>query len=206
MAATKAKQLDEEAVADEPRGLDDPVTRVPGVTEALAAALGKGLKIVTAGDLLRHYPRRYEDRTHFKAIADIRHGESVTIRGKVINVENIPTRTRVTLTKVALDDRTGIAFLVFFNQWYLKKQFEKLRGKEVVAYGKSSRSGRGGLDMTDVEWEALSDGTDALSSGRIVPVYPASEGVLAGSPAPRSLGLPGTLRRASGRDAAAAPA
>ena len=180
MTATKAKLLDEEAVADEPRGLNDAVTRVPGITEAMAAALGKGLKIWTAGDLLRHYPRRYEDRTHFKAIADIRHGESVTIRGKVINVENIPTRTRVTLTKVALDDRTGIAFLVFFNQWYLKKQFEKLRGKEVVAYGKASRSGRGGLDMTDVEWEALSDGTDALSSGRIVPVYPCSEGVIQG--------------------------
>ena len=163
-----------------PRLLDDPVTRVPGVTEAMAASLGKGLKIFAAGDLLRHYPRRYEDRTHFKAIADIRHGESVTIRGKVINVENIPTRTRVTLTKVALDDRTGIAFLVFFNQWYLKKQFEKLRGKEVVAYGKASRSGRGGLDMTEVEWEALAEDKDALSSGRIVPVYPACEGVLQG--------------------------
>ena len=180
MAAATAKLSDEAAEAEEARVLDDPVTRVPGVTEAMAAALGKGLKIFAAGGLLRHYPRRYEDRTHFKAIADIRHGESVTIRGKVVNVENIPTRTRVTLTKVALDDRTGIAFLVFFNQWFLKKQFEKLRGKEIVAYGKSSRSGRGGLEMTEVEWEALSDGTDALSSGRIVPVYPASEGILQG--------------------------
>ena len=180
MAAATAEQQDEAAEAEEPRSLDDPVTRVPGVTEAMAASLAKGLKIFVAGDLLRHYPRRYEDRTHFKAIADIRHGESVTIRGKVINVENIPTRTRVTLTKIALDDRTGIAFLVFFNQWYLKKQFEKLRGKEIVAYGKSSRAGRGGLEMTEVEWEALSEDKDALSSGRIVPVYPASEGILQG--------------------------
>ncbi|MBV9850961.1 MAG: DEAD/DEAH box helicase, partial [Armatimonadetes bacterium] len=180
MAAATAKNQDEAAGAHEPRSLDDPVTRVPGVTEAMAAALGKGLKIFTAGDLLRHCPRRYEDRTHFKAIADIRHGESVTIRGKVINVENIPTRSRVTLTKVALDDRTGIAFLVFFNQWYLKKQFEKLRGREVVAYGKASRSGRGGLEMTDVEWESLSEDKDALSSGRIVPIYPACEGVVQG--------------------------
>ena len=158
--------------------LDDPVQRLTGISESFAATLGKGLGIFTTGDLLKHYPRRYEDRTHFKPICDIRHGESVTISGKVVSVENIPTRTRVTLTKVAIDDRSGIAFLVFFNQWYLKKQFEKLRGKTIVAYGKASRSGRGGLDMTDVEWEAPEDDADALSSGRIVPVYPLTEGAL----------------------------
>ncbi len=163
---------------DAERSLDDLTVCLPGVSEQFAAALGKGLGIHTVGDLLRHYPRRYEDRTHFKPICDIRHGESVTISGKVINVENIPTRTRVTLTKVAVDDRSGIAFLVFFNQWYLKKQFDKLRGQTIVVYGKASRSGRGGLDMTEVEWEAVEEDKDALSSGRIVPVYPLTEGVL----------------------------
>ena len=176
-----AKDLAEDAEPlEEPveKSLDDLVTRLPGVTEQFAATLGKGLAVHTVGDLLRHYPRRYEDRTQFKPICDVRHGESVTISGKVISVENIPTRSRVTLTKVALDDRSGIAFLVFFNQWYLKKQFDKLRGKVIVAYGKSSRAGRGGLDMTDVEWEAPEDDKDALSSGRIVPVYPLTEGAL----------------------------
>ena len=172
------EQTDEMPEATPVPSLDDPVQRLPGVTEQFAAALGKGLGIFTTGDLLKHYPRRYEDRTHFKPICNIRHGESVTISGKVVSVENIPTRTRVTLTKVAIDDRSGIAFLVFFNQWFLKKQFEKLRGKMIVAYGKASRSGRGGLDMTDVEWEAPEDDADALSSGRIVPVYPLTEGVL----------------------------
>lgn len=167
----------DEDTAAEARTLDDPATAVPGVTEAFAAALGKGLKIFSARDLLFHYPRRYEDRTHFKQICDIRHGEAVTISGKVVSVENIPTRTRVTLTKIAIDDRSGIAFLVFFNQWFLKKQFDKLRGQMIVAYGKASRSGRGGLDMTDVEWEPLAEDKDALSSGRIVPIYPLSEGV-----------------------------
>ncbi len=175
-AALELAEGVEEAMASPT--LDDPVQRLAGVSESFAATLGKGLGIFTAGDLLKHYPRRYEDRTHFKPICDIRHGEAVTISGKVVSVENIPTRTRVTLTKVAIDDRSGIAFLVFFNQWYLKKQFEKLRGKTIVAYGKASRSGRGGLDMTDVEWEAPEDDADALSSGRIVPVYPLTEGAL----------------------------
>jgi len=165
---------------DGERSLSDLTVCLPGVSEPFAVALGKGLNIFTVGDLLKHYPRRYEDRTHFKPICDIKHGESVTISGKVIGVENIPTRTRVTLTKIAIDDRTGIAFLVFFNQWFLKKQFDKLRGKTVVAYGKASRSGRGGLDLTDVEWEAPEEDKDVLSSGRIVPVYALSAGLLQG--------------------------
>ena len=160
--------------------LESPVSDIAGVGEGMAAALAKGLQIHTVRDLILHYPRRYEDRTHFKPICDIRHGESVTISGKVIGVENIPTRSRVTLTKIAIDDRTGIAFLVFFNQWFLKKQFDKLRNQKIVAYGKASRSGRGGLDMTEVEWEAWEEDKDALSANRIVPVYPLTEGIMQG--------------------------
>jgi ATP-dependent DNA helicase RecG len=159
------------------RSLDDPIALVGGVGEGFAASLGKSLQLHTVSDLLRHYPRRYEDRSYFKPICDIRHGEAVTISGKVVSVENIPTRSRITLTKVAIDDRTGIAFLVFFNQWFLKKQFEKLRSRKIVAYGKASRAGRGGLDMTDVEWEVWEEDKDALSANRIVPIYPLSEGV-----------------------------
>ncbi len=170
-------QNDEDTQEEIGLSLDDAVTQVRGVNETFGAALGKGLNIRTVRDLLFHYPRRYEDRTHFKPICDIRHGESVTISGKVVGVENVPTRSRVTLTKIAVDDRTGIAFLVFFNQWFLKKQFDKLRGQKIVAYGKASRSGRGGLDMTEVEWEAWEEDKDALAANRIVPVYPLTEGI-----------------------------
>ncbi len=180
MPTQAVSREEEQEAAPEALSLDNPLTAIAGVTESFAASLGKALGLWTVRDMLAHYPRRYEDRTHFKQICDIRHGEAVTISGKVIGVENIPTRTRVTLTKIAIDDRSGIAFLVFFNQWYLKKQFDKLRGQKVVAYGKASRSGRGGLDMTDVEWEAWEEDKDALVANRIVPVYPLSEGVQQG--------------------------
>ncbi|HEX5323976.1 MAG TPA: hypothetical protein VFW40_09330, partial [Capsulimonadaceae bacterium] len=159
--------------------LTDNLSDTSLVTEAFAATLAKNLKLTTVRQLLYHFPRRYEDRTHFKRIADVRHGEAVVVNGKVINVENVPTRSRLVLTKVAIKDSSGIAFLVFFNQWFLKKQFEKLRGKTIVAYGKSSRSAVGrGLELTEVEWEALADdGEDALSANRIVPIYPGTEGV-----------------------------
>lgn len=158
-------------------GLDEPISSLTGVSTALAAALGKSLDLHTIGDLLRHYPRRYEDRTQFKRIIDIRHGDAVTIRGKVVGCENIPTRSRMTLTKVAVDDGSGTIFLVFFNQWFIKKQFEKMRGSVIIVYGKASRQGRG-VEMSDVEWEPYDTTKDPLSVDRIVPIYPAAEGIV----------------------------
>ena len=157
-------------------GWEAPITAVKGVTDAFAAVLGKGLKLWTVGDLLAHYPRRYEDRTHFKRILDVRHGEAVTVMGKVLNAENVPTRSRVTLTKVGIEDEGGVAYLVFFNQWYIKKQFDKIRGQKIVVYGKASRMGRN-LDLTEVEWEPFEEDKDALAANRIVPIYPLTEGV-----------------------------
>lgn len=158
--------------------LDDPVSSLPGVPTAFAETIGKALGLVTVANLLSHYPHRYEDRTQFKRIADVRHGDQVTIRGKVTACENIPTRSRLTITKVTIDDGSGAASLVFFNQWYVKKLFAKLIGGLVIAYGKASRANRGLLELSDVEWEGYDPSRDPLSADRIVPIYRSSEGVV----------------------------
>ena len=146
---------------------------------ALAGKLRDGLQLITLGDALQHYPRRYEDRTHFKSVAEVRHGEMVTLTGRVARVENIPTRTKLMITRVTLRDDSGICSLVFFNQWFLKKQFEKLSGAQIIAFGRASRSQARGLELSEVEWEMVDDegGTESLNSNRIVPVYPLAEGV-----------------------------
>lgn len=157
--------------------VDAPIGDLPGVPTAVASTLESALGLKSIGDLLKHYPRRYEDRTQFKLIADVRHGDLVTIRGKVASCENIPTRSRMTLTKVGIDDGSGTAYLVFFNQWFVKRQFERYKNRTIIAYGKASRAGRAALELSDVEWEPYDHGHDALSADRIVPIYPAAEGV-----------------------------
>jgi len=69
-----------ESVSGPLRSLDDEVQYVKGVGPSGAQILAK-LGIVTVGDLLRHIPRRYEDRTHFRRISDLVPGESATIQG-----------------------------------------------------------------------------------------------------------------------------
>jgi ATP-dependent DNA helicase RecG len=153
------------------------------VGEKLAETLAK-LEIRTVGDLLTHYPHRYEDRSRFATIAQVRDGETALLSGKVTAVENRPTSRGLVLTRVSLDDGSKtVATLVWFNQWRLKQTFEKLLGKKIVAYGTIKR-GYAAVEMPQPEWEALPDGSDAiegsLALGRIVPIYPATEGIAQG--------------------------
>lgn len=161
------------------RSLDDEVQYVKGVGPSFAAVLGK-LGIRTAGDLLRHIPRRYEDRTHFRRIGDLRPGEQATVRGKVVAVEtSASNRRNLAISRVVLDDGTGVAQLIFFGQPYLQKVFDKLAsgGRSIVVYGLAKRAGFGPIEIERAEWEELADEGDGLSTNRIVPIYPATEGI-----------------------------
>lgn len=156
---------------------DLPVTKLKGIGEKLAETLWK-LQIRTLADLVGHFPRRYEDRTRFVKIGDVRDGEFATILGKVTAVENKPLRNKLVITKVTLDDGSRVvASLTWFNQWRMKATFEKLIGKQVVAYGQVKR--RYAPELNTPEWEAIDEdgAVDSLAIGRIVPVYPLTEGL-----------------------------
>jgi ATP-dependent DNA helicase RecG len=166
--------------SDRSAGIDVDVRFVKGVGERLGKALGK-LGIFTASDLLAHYPSRHEDRTHFRHISQLKQGETATIRGKVLVADATRTpRSQTLLTKVAIGDGTGTASLIFFNQWYLKNRFVKLLGKDIIVYG-TAQFGSRGIELANPEWEEINDEGDSLSSNRIVPVYPLTEGVFQGS-------------------------
>ncbi|MHB0913696.1 MAG: ATP-dependent DNA helicase RecG [Armatimonadota bacterium] len=158
--------------------LDTDVRYVKGVGERLGKLLGK-MGIFTARDLLAHYPHRHEDRTHFRRIGELVPGESATVRGKVMVADNVRTpKSGMLLTRVAIQDGSGVVSLVWFNQWYLKNKFIKLLGKEIVVYG-TAQHGVRGLEMVGPEWEEV--GLDNLSANRIVPVYPLTDGLFQGS-------------------------
>lgn len=155
--------------------LDSEVRYLKGVGPNLARILQK-LGVYTVRDLLYHIPRRHEDRTRFARISQLRHGEAATIMGTVVTADNAPTRSRLTITKVAVDDGSGVAVLTWFNQKFRKEQFLRLRGKTIVAYG-VVQAGRWGIEIPNPEWEPANEDADPLSSGRVVPVYPLTEGL-----------------------------
>ncbi len=162
---------------DHVAGLEDSLQFLKGVGPQVAATLEK-LELRTVGDLLRHLPRRWEDRSHFRRVSDVQSGEYVTVRGRIIAATTKYPKPRVQITEVLLDDEGSALKLLWFNQPYLEKTFKTLQlgNRSVVAYGQARRSGWA-IEIQNPEWEELGEDGDTLSANRIVPIYPATEGI-----------------------------
>ena len=72
--------------------LEQKVQYIKGVGPKKSQALAR-LGIVLVYDLLTYYPRRYEDQSNLRTIADSVPGEEATVSGVIISVtESCPRR------------------------------------------------------------------------------------------------------------------
>ncbi|AWR87356.1 ATP-dependent DNA helicase RecG [Meiothermus taiwanensis] len=184
----KALELLGEQVAPSPPSRPEPPAARPGTLEAVsfdtpveALYLGPGgrkklaeLGIRTLRDLLHYYPRRYEDRRTLQSIREAPDGAKATVVGKVLSRELVKTpRKGLQLVQVRFMDAWGWKFTgVWFNQPWVLKQLPE--GASLVLSGRVQK--RGGVTSLMVEYFE-DEGGESLSTGRIVPVYPAKEGV-----------------------------
>src|SRR5579862_4386931 len=122
--------------------LDDSVQFLKGVGRPGALILNK-LGLFTVEDLLRHIPRRWDDRTRFRKAADVMHGETVSLHGIASSVETKRPKPKITVTEVILNDGGSPLKLVWFNQPYMERLFAPLVAakKSVVVYGQIKRNG-----------------------------------------------------------------
>jgi len=142
---------------------------IKGVGPHKANLLTK-LEIFTIGDLLEHYPRRYEDRSKLKMINALSDGQMETFRGTVIGTVESKPRRGLNITKISVGDCTGVAHLVWFNQPHMKKKYQP--GMEVIASGKIKTVYQVEVMSPEIE---LMNGSEVLDTGRIIPIYGANE-------------------------------
>src|SRR5262245_26094269 len=143
---------------------------VKGVGPQRAAALAK-LGVATSEDLLFYVPVRYEDRSRFARIADLRPGMRVSVSGTVA-VAGLRRARRMTLYEIRLEDDTGRLKALWFNQPFLKDVLP--RGTRVVLFGTVEPDDYGGghLMLSSPQYEVLSDDEGpGVHTGRIVPIY-----------------------------------
>lgn len=162
---------DVEAALEAQEALGKDVTAVKGVGDVMAKRLAR-LEIETVEDLLYHLPRRYDDFGELKSINRLEYGKEVTIVAVVQEVEARRTRSGKPLVQVTVGDATGSIQATWFNQPYLEKQFRV--GDEIVISGEVDEY-LGRLVFTAPEWEPLQ--RELLHTGRLVPIYPLTEGV-----------------------------
>jgi ATP-dependent DNA helicase RecG len=174
----KYEKLDKSAMKPE-FSLATPVQFLKSVGPTRVRALSR-LGIVSVGDLLAHYPRRYFDRTSCVPIGSARHGQELTMMGEVLTCSDRSTQRGRSLLTVTIGDDTGVLFCVWFNQKFLKKQFRT--GLKVMASGTVQfHNGRPQLAHPDFEiitgeGEAEAK-TSGLQTGGMVPVYGLTSGI-----------------------------
>jgi ATP-dependent DNA helicase RecG len=155
-------------------GPDTPLRLLPGVGVRRATQLER-LGLLRLGQALLHLPTRHEDRTRLVPLGRVSPGEGRTCAGTVAAVSPPPPgRPRVPLT-VVLRDPSGFLRAVWFNQPYLARIFR--RGQRLVVHGRViPRSGP--LEMQVKDYELVEPGDDEpLHTGRLVPVYPLTQGL-----------------------------
>ncbi len=151
--------------------LATPIRFVKGVGEQRALILGKA-GIQTTSDLLRYKPFRYEDRTNFRPIAEVRPGGPILVRGTILMLSDRRTRRKqMSILELRISDDSGTLPVKFFNQPYLSKIFKK--GQELVLFGVPRLDGYSlGVSLISPEFEIMSTGQeDSIHTGRIVPIY-----------------------------------
>lgn len=133
------------------------------------------LGIETVENLLYHIPSRYEDLQVISGIKGLRLGETVTIKGEVIQIKN-EYRTRfMAIQKAIIQDSTGEIECRWFNQTYLTRNLPK--GSLVSISGSVEMFGKVKC-ITVKEYEIIENLTsETIHTGRLVPVYPLTRGL-----------------------------
>ena len=150
--------------------IDDTITVLKGVGKQRAADLAK-LGIVTVGDLLGHYPYRYEDRSQLKPLRDMKEGDTETVSGIILQAQDIYPRRGLKILRVSIRCADGNAVLMWFNQNHLKNKLQP--GLQIVATGKVGKGSLRQISVTD--FELIEDEEDLAAFQRIVPMYRGTE-------------------------------
>ncbi|MEU7059624.1 ATP-dependent DNA helicase RecG [Streptomyces sp. NPDC046197] len=160
--------------------LEQPLKSVLG--PATAKVMAEHLGLHTVGDLLHHYPRRYEERGQLTHLADLPMDEHVTVVAQVADARlhsfaspRAP-RGKGQRLEVTITDGSGRLQLVFFGNGVHKPHKELLPGTRAMFAGKVSVFNRR-LQLAHPAYELLkSDTEEAVETwaGALIPLYPAT--------------------------------
>jgi ATP-dependent DNA helicase RecG len=132
--------------------------------------LASSLDIHTAGELLRHYPRRYYERGQLTDLAELRVGEQATIQVRIVKISAVKLRPKLHKTDLTVTDGTGTLVATFFNRPWLAKNLHE--GDEIIMSGEIEAF-RGRLQLKQPE---VAEDADAFldDAGKLMPIYPAT--------------------------------
>ncbi|MCX4561163.1 ATP-dependent DNA helicase RecG [Streptomyces phaeochromogenes] len=161
--------------------LEEPLKKVLG--PATAKVMAEHLGLHTVGDLLHHYPRRYEERGQLTHLADLPLDEHATVVAQVADARLLTfsspkaPRGKGQRLEVTITDGSGQLKLVFFGNGVHKPHKELLPGTRALFAGKVSVFNRR-LQLAHPAYELLrgEDVSETVDTwaGALIPLYPAT--------------------------------
>ncbi len=145
---------------------DTRIQFLKGVGEARAKSLAKQ-GIYSIGDLLRNYPRAYEDWNNTTLLRDAQVNESVCVRAIVAqNPQVVKINGGRILVKTVISDGSDYIPVTFFNNKYVKDQL--IEDQEYLFFGKITIDKYNNKTMLSPRFEK------SLEKQRIRPIYKAT--------------------------------
>ena len=145
---------------------DTRIQFLKGVGEARAKSLAKQ-GIYSIGDLLRNYPRAYEDWNNTKPLRDAQINENVCVRAIVAkNPQVVKINGGRILVKTVISDGSDYIPVTFFNNKYVKDQL--VEDQEYLFFGKITLDKYNNKTMLSPRFEK------SLEKQRIRPIYKAT--------------------------------
>jgi ATP-dependent DNA helicase RecG len=158
--------------------LETPLFEIIGARAPILRRLEK-LGVRTVGDLLWHFPVRYDDFSKIYTIAELEPGQQATVQGIIEDVRvRHSFRRGMEIVEGVVADDTGSIRAVWFNQPYLANVLKA--GRPANFAGKVSISEEGELYLSHPIHELLhANGREKTMqhTGRLVPVYPETRGL-----------------------------
>lgn len=152
---------------------DDPIGFLKGLTPALRRGFD-ALEIRTFGELFETLPRRYEDFSQEKTLYGCEEGESVTVRVRVKKISSAGGFSRrVKILRAIVEDESGSASAIFFNQPWLQKELAE--GREILLSGLMAIHPQYGRQLTRPSWRPVP--AEGVPLGEILPVYATTRAV-----------------------------
>ena len=165
------------------KNLETPIQFIRGVGPKMAETMAR-LNISTVEDALYLVPNRYEDRRELRKIVALRPGSLEVFTGRVLSSGSQRTKGGKSFFEVVIGDESGSITCKWFhfNARYMTTTW--LVGRTGVFTGEVTQFGfQREVHHPDVEWLAEGEEPaglmekDPLNFGRILPVYPLTEGL-----------------------------
>ncbi len=130
------------------------------------------LKIYTIGDLLRHFPRGYQNRGNIRLLSEAVLGESCSYLLTIgTQPKSATLKNRMTITKFTAFDESGTVVITYFNSRFIEKAFHV--GETFRFWGRVTKE-KGRLAMSSPAHELYLDGIELPV---LVPIYPSASGL-----------------------------